>query len=555
MRKLLSIVVITSGVIFSGITEADSTLLIERLQQEGMLTPEQNILFKNAGEKPEGTVPSVPLLVPSATVTQPKSAAVPKQQTELSELKRKLSTSQRELQALRKQNQSLKSRQPTVLTEQSEAFSDENKQLHQQLLASEKQLAENARRHEKQVVELTARAEALQTQMTHIQLAANETVSQKALLEQQLAKQSGGDSALTARLAEAEKQGALLRTELEDEKKKSVALNENIAALEKTSLESTTRTAALEQNLKEATSQKTLLEQQLAKQSSGEKELTTQLAEAGKQSSEQLSQLNAANDKISEQLNRLGELEQKVKKADEEKTHALERMAALQKQLDAMPDASEKAKLSVFSLKKHNSELEKVNYAYGAYYAVNVLNESKIIENAGYAFLPQAFQQGLKDKLGKTMQLTEEEVGNVLARLDRKVSEVASRENGHNKKQSAQFVAQAAKAKGAEQTQNGVVYLVVKKGKTPVLTANDTIRFRLDEKISTGKKLSAGEVRIGLVNTLPELMQQGVLRVGRGGKVRITVPSELAYGEQGIPGTVPPGVASEITIEVLGIVK
>jgi hypothetical protein len=61
-----------------------------------------------------------------------------------------------------------------------------------------------------------------------------------------------------------------------------------------------------------------------------------------------------------------------------------------------------------------------------------------------------------------------------------------------------------------------VVYLVVKKGKTPLLTANDTVRFRLDEKISTGKKMSGGEVRIGMVSKLPELMQQGVLRVGSG---------------------------------------
>lgn len=555
MRKLLSVVVITSGVIFSGIAEADSTLLIERLQQEGMLTPEPNILFKNAGEKPESTIPPVPLLTSSAPVTQPKSAAVPQQQTELGALKRKLSTTQRELQALRKQNESLKSRQPAVLTAQTEAFSDENKQLHQQLLASEKQLAENARRHEKQVVELTARAEELQTQMTHIQLVANEATSQKVLLEQQLAKQSGSDNALTAQLAEAEKQSATLRAELEDAKKKGTALSESIAALEKTSQESVTRTATLEQSLKEVTSQKTLLEQQLAKQSGSDKALTAQLEDAGKQSSEQLSQLNAANDKIAEQLARLGKLEQQVNKADEEKKQALESLATLQKQHDVTTLKLDKVQQPAYSLKAHKSEEASVNYAYGAYYAVNVLNESKIIENAGYAFLPQAFQQGLKDKMGKTMQLTEEDVRKNLSRLDQKLSEVASRDNKHNKKQGTEFVVQAAKVKGAEQVQSGVVYLVIKKGKAPVLTANDTIRFRLDEKISTGKKISAGEVRIGLVSKLPELMQQGVRRIGSGGKIRITVPSELAYGEQGIPGTVPPGVASEITIEILGIVK
>lgn len=482
MRKLLSITVIISGVVFSDMVEADSTLLIERLQQEGMLAPEPNILFKNAGEKPQSITPAVPLLTPSSPATQVKNAAVVKksaaQQSELSTLKRKLSTLQRELQALRKQNASLKNRQPGLLTEQGEAFRDENKQLHQQLLASEKQLTESARRYEKQVGELTARAEELQTQMTHFQLAANEATSQKALLEQQLAKQSDSDKTLA-----------------------------------------------------------TLLEQ------------------ASKQNSEQLAQLNTAKDKIAEQFARLTKLEQQAKKADEEKKQALASLATLQKEHDATSLELVKAKQSAYSLKKHKSEEAKINYAYGAYYAVKVLYEFKVLENAGHKFLPLAFQQGFKDKLANTMQLSEEDVGQTLTRFDQQVGAANERERERNKKQSIQFVAQAAKVKGAERTHNGVVYQVIKKGKTPLLTANDTVRFRLDEKISTGKKISVGEVRIGMVNKLPELMQQGLLRIGSGGKVRITVPSELAYGEQGIPGSVPPGVASEITLEILGIVK
>lgn len=555
MRKLLSIAVIISGVVFSDMVEADSTLLIERLQQEGMLAPEPNILFKNAGEKPQSTTPAVPLLTPSSPATQVKNTAVVKksaaQQSELSTLKRKLSTLQRELQALRKQNALLKNRQPGLLTEQGEAFRDENKQLHQQLLASEKQLTESARRYEKQVGELTARAEELQAQMTHFQLAANEATSQKALLEQQLAKQSGSDKAMETQRAEAEK----LRAQLAAANEKTATLGKNIAELEKTAQANSARTAALEQSLKEATSQKALLEQQLTKQSDSDKTLATLLEQASKQNSEQLAQLNSAKDKIAEQFARLAKLEQQAKKADEEKKQALASLATLQKEHDATSLELVKAKQSAYSLKKHKSEEAKINYAYGAYYAVKVLYEFKVLENAGHKFLPLAFQQGFKDKLANTMQLSEEDVGQTLTRFDQQVGAANERERERNKKQSIQFVAQAAKVKGAERTHNGVVYQVIKKGKTPLLTANDTVRFRLDEKISTGKKISVGEVRIGMVNKLPELMQQGLLRIGSGGKVRITVPSELAYGEQGIPGSVPPGVASEITLEILGIVK
>ncbi|MEN0581999.1 FKBP-type peptidyl-prolyl cis-trans isomerase N-terminal domain-containing protein [Phytobacter palmae] len=609
-------------------TKADSTLLIEQLQQDGMLTPEPNILFKDAGDKPGSVAPAPPLLMRPEPVTQAKSTAVVKkravQQSELSQLKRKLHTSQSELHALRKQNEALKNRQPDVATEQSEAFRDENKQLHQQLMASEKQLAENARRYEKQVGILTARSEELQTQMTRLQLAANEAASQKALLEQQLAKQSGSDKALatqrgeaeslrtqlaaanekttalneniatlekTARensaraaaleqsLKEAASQKALLeqqlakqsdsdkalatqraeaeslRTQLTAANEKTAALNENIATLEKTARENSARAATLEQSLKEAASQKALLEQQLAKQSDSDKTLATQLEQASKQNSEQLAQLNSAKDKIAQQFARLASLEQQAQKAEEEKKQALASLSTLQKEHDATTLELVKAKQSAYSLKTHKSEEAKINYAYGAYYAVKVPYEFKVLENAGHKFLPLAFQQGFKDKLANTMQLSEEEVGRTLTRFDQQVGEMQVRERDRNKKQSIQFVEQAAKVKGAEQAQNGVVYLVVNKGKTPLLTVNDTIRFRLDEKISTGKKISGGEIRVGMVSKFPDLLQQGVLRVGSGGKVRITVPSELAYGEQGIPGTVPPGVASEITLDILGIVK
>ncbi|MEH4624766.1 FKBP-type peptidyl-prolyl cis-trans isomerase N-terminal domain-containing protein, partial [Phytobacter diazotrophicus] len=447
--------------------------------------------------------------------------------------------------------------QKALLEQQLAKQSDSDKTLATQRAEAEKLRAQLAAANEKtatlgnNIAELEKTAQANSARTAALEQSLKEAASQKALLEQQLTKQSDSDKTLATQRAEAEK----LRAQLAAANEKTATLGKNIAELEKTAQANSARTATLEQSLKEATSQKALLEQQLAKQSDSDKTLATLLEQASKQNSEQLTQLNTAKDKIAEQFARLAKLEQQAKKADEEKKQALASLATLQKEHDATSLELVKAKQSAYSLKKHKSEEAKINYAYGAYYAVKVLYEFKVLENAGHKFLPLAFQQGFKDKLANTMQLSEEDVGQTLTRFDQQVGAANERERERNKKQSIQFVAQAAKVKGAERTHNGVVYQVIKKGKTPLLTANDTVRFRLDEKISTGKKISVGEVRIGMVNKLPELMQQGLLRIGSGGKVRITVPSELAYGEQGIPGSVPPGVASEITLEILGIVK
>jgi len=140
-----------------------------------------------------------------------------------------------------------------------------------------------------------------------------------------------------------------------------------------------------------------------------------------------------------------------------------------------------------------------------------------------------------------------------LADSDQRSGGQNSRESEHNKRQSEQFVARAEQKQGAVKAASGVIYQVVKKGAALAVAQNDVIRFRLDEKISSGNVLSAGEIRSKRFAELPAVIQQGVLGLGVGGKVKITVPWQLAYGEQGISGIVPPGVASEITLEILSV--
>ncbi|WP_437887208.1 FKBP-type peptidyl-prolyl cis-trans isomerase [Phytobacter sp. V91] len=142
-----------------------------------------------------------------------------------------------------------------------------------------------------------------------------------------------------------------------------------------------------------------------------------------------------------------------------------------------------------------------------------------------------------------------------LADSDQRSGGKNSRESERNKQQSEQFVARAAQVKGAVKAASGVIYQVVKKGTAPEVTQNDVIRFRFDEKLSSGKVLSAGEIRRKRAAELPAVIGLGVPGLGVGGQVKITVPWQLAYGEQGISGIIPPGVASEITLEILSLNK
>ncbi|MDU1085977.1 MAG: FKBP-type peptidyl-prolyl cis-trans isomerase, partial [Leclercia adecarboxylata] len=73
------------------------------------------------------------------------------------------------------------------------------------------------------------------------------------------------------------------------------------------------------------------------------------------------------------------------------------------------------------------------------------------------------------------------------------------------------------------------------------------------EVLGTGKVMSSKEVRASRVKDLPPLFQTVVKKLGLGGEAKLHIPAKQAYGEAGVPGFVPPGTVSIITIKIIGI--
>ncbi len=77
------------------------------------------------------------------------------------------------------------------------------------------------------------------------------------------------------------------------------------------------------------------------------------------------------------------------------------------------------------------------------------------------------------------------------------------------------------------------------------LTNGTKFDSSLDRNDPFGFKLGAGEVIKG--------WDQGVAGMKVGGKRKLTIPPELAYGDSGFPGAIPPGATLVFDVELVAV--
>ena len=107
------------------------------------------------------------------------------------------------------------------------------------------------------------------------------------------------------------------------------------------------------------------------------------------------------------------------------------------------------------------------------------------------------------------------------------------------------------------QTESGLQYRILRRGDGPQPKVSDTVKVHYEGTLADGTVFDSS-YRTGRPATfsLGQVIggwTEGLQLVRRGGMIELVIPPELGYGNQGMPGAIPPGATLHFKVELLDI--
>jgi FKBP-type peptidyl-prolyl cis-trans isomerase FkpA len=158
--------------------------------------------------------------------------------------------------------------------------------------------------------------------------------------------------------------------------------------------------------------------------------------------------------------------------------------------------------------------------------------------------------KALKDThKGTEMELDPEEFGPKLRLFQ---EDRAKQGFAIEQKKSAAYTAERAKIDGAVVTDSGLIYTETKAGKGDKPSANSKVRVTYEGRLRDGSVFDARTAEFPLDGVI-QCWGEGVAMIKVGGTATLVCPSDIAYGERGMPPVIPPGAALTFEIELIEI--
>lgn len=195
--------------------------------------------------------------------------------------------------------------------------------------------------------------------------------------------------------------------------------------------------------------------------------------------------------------------------------------------------------------------MDKVSYALGMTIARNLKGNG--VSNLDVDSFAEAVRTVTS---GGKPEISEEEAGNILDSFFRKLKEDQAAELA---KEGTEFLRKNAERAAVTVLPSGLQYEVMVEGAGRKPSATDKVRCHYEGTLVNGTVFDSsyrrGEPAVFGVNQVIQGWVEALQLMSEGSKWRLYIPYDLAYGEHGAGGAIPPYSALIFDVELIEIVK
>jgi FKBP-type peptidyl-prolyl cis-trans isomerase len=201
--------------------------------------------------------------------------------------------------------------------------------------------------------------------------------------------------------------------------------------------------------------------------------------------------------------------------------------------------------------KKLDTDEKRASYAIGQQIGTNLKTQNIPVDH-------DVLAMSLKDAAKGESKLDKEALQQAMMKLQEMAMKKQQEEGEANLKKSTEFLEKNKTAEGVQTTASGLQHIVLKEGTGATPTDEDTVKCHYVGTLINGEKFDSSIDRgqpaefpvKGVIPGWTEALK--LMKVG--GKSKLFIPPNLAYGAQGRPG-IPANSALVFEVELLEIMK
>ena len=206
------------------------------------------------------------------------------------------------------------------------------------------------------------------------------------------------------------------------------------------------------------------------------------------------------------------------------------------------------------------SDDQKSAYALGASLGRYMENSLKEQEKLGVKLDKAQLIAGVQDAFAGNSKMSDQDIEKTLQEFEARVKNAAQAKMEKDAKENAEkgkaFRDAFAKEKGSKTSSTGLIYKVEKEGTGAAPKDSDTVVVNYKGTLIDGKEFDNSYTRgeplsFRLDGVIPG-WTEGLKNIKKGGKIKMVIPPELAYGKTGVPG-IPADSTLVFDVELLDI--